>query len=626
MNIDEDFRRALALHQAGRRADAEQIYRQILAAHPRHAPSLHFLGVAAFQAGDPRRAIELIEAALAIDPSAAETYNNLGVVCQNAGELDRAARAFQRALELVPRYPEALKGLGDVHYVRGQHEQAATHYVAALAAAPRFVEAAMNLGTTYRVLGKPREAEAVFRSAISMRPPRAEDLVQLADLLASEKRWPEAIDLYRSAVEQAPAWIFGAAKLGMALQTAGRVREAIAWYENVLSRGMDDAGLYVGLGDARQLVGDLAEAATAYCAALRKDVRNRFGWAGLGMMRQIAGRYADALACYRRAVALDPDFAQAHFNMASLHLLHGRFEEGWSEYAWRWKLPSPPAPGLNSPLWDGKPTAGALLVQTEQGLGDTLQFIRYVPKLKSVAGRIIVQCEAALASILARMPAVDQVVVRGQPLPEHEAHVPMLGLPPIFETRLTTIPAEVPYLSADPARASRWQAELAGERALRVGIVWRGNPHHRLDVLRSFAATYFVPLARIDGVRLYSLQKGAGSEQLAELPSELGIVNLAERITDLDDTAAILEHLDLLITCDSAPTHLAGALARPVWVPLPYSPDWRWLLEREDSPWYPTMRLFRQDDSCRWEPVFERIASELSALARRHAGRGSESQ
>jgi hypothetical protein len=267
-------------------------------------------------------------------------------------------------------------------------------------------------------------------------------------------------------------------------------------------------------------------------------------------------------------------------------------------------------------LWDGSDLHGrTILLWTEQGLGDSIQFVRYAPLVAARGGRVLLHVPESLAALLAACPGVGRVVTEDEPLPDFDCHAPLMSLPLLLGTTLESIPAAVPYLSADPARIERWRRELDGVAGLKVGVAWQGNPAHKKDRQRSFPLTRFEPIARISGVRLFSLQKGFGAEQL-EGGVSFPITELGSRLLDLTDTAAVLANLDLLICPDTSPAHLAGALGVPVWVALPFACDWRWLADREDSPWYPTLRLYRQERQGDWDPVFERITSDLAQLVR----------
>jgi hypothetical protein len=333
-----------------------------------------------------------------------------------------------------------------------------------------------------------------------------------------------------------------------------------------------------------------------------------------------------------------------------LWLLRGDFAQGWSEYEWRWLQPNTPPRSLPQPLWDGSPLDGKIiLLHAEQGLGDTLHFIRYAPLVQQRGGKVIVECQSALRPLLTGFPGVSSLVDRGATLPAFEVQAPLLSLPRILNTRLNAIPNEVPYLHADSKLVSRWRRELRKDEggrmtddvggyasssfrlhpsSFRIGIAWQGSPTYRYDRQRSIPLSQFAPLSQIAGVRLISLQKGPGAEQLQMMKEEEGQGNekstmdtvssfvLDETVGAFVDTGAIMEQLDLVICSDSAVAHLAGALGVPVWLALPLVPDWRWLLDREDSPWYPSMRLFRQTRCDQWDDVFERVTAELKTLLR----------
>ena len=291
----------------------------------------------------------------------------------------------------------------------------------------------------------------------------------------------------------------------------------------------------------------------------------------------------------------------------------GRFEQGWPGYEWRWKCKEfGSLPPFQPPLWDGSSLDGrTILVHAEQGLGDTLQFIRYVPSLHQRGGRVILMCQPPLVRLLTRSPGIERLLAHGDPVPEFDVHTPLLSLPRLLGTTLESVPADVPYLEAEPQLVEAWRHRLGSYPGFKVGIVWQGNPKFRLDRLRSIPLAQFAPLARVPGVHLFSLQKGPGAEQLAAVTDRFPVTDLGRRLDDFMDTAAVLKNLDLVISVDTAIAHLAGALGIPVWVALPFAPDWRWLMGREDSPWYPTMRLFRQTRPGQWEDVFHHIAEAL---------------
>ena len=322
------------------------------------------------------------------------------------------------------------------------------------------------------------------------------------------------------------------------------------------------------------------------------------------------GELREAIAYHRRAVALAPDNLEVHRALALALLAAGDFEEGWREYDWRQRRRYP------QPAWDGGPLAGrSILVYQEDGLGDTLQFARYVPLVAASGGRVILECAAPLARLLQRLAGVERVVVAGDPLPAFDTHAALMSLPACVGTTRDTIPRAVPYLAADPRLVESWRARLGRADALSVGLVWRGNPCHPNDSNRSMRRADLAPLGRVPGVHLYGLQVGPAGASVDG--------NLGPQLNNFDDTAAVVSVLDLVITVDTSVAHLAGALGRPVWVLLSSPHDWRWHLEHETSPWYPSMRLYRQERPGDWGPVVERVAVELARLAALHERTGA---
>ena len=338
------------------------------------------------------------------------------------------------------------------------------------------------------------------------------------------------------------------------------------------------------------------------------------------------GHYAEAAASYRRALQLRPSYADARANLGLALLALGDYAQGWTEYEWRTDLPRM-ARSFAQPRWQGEAFAGrTLLVHAEQGLGDTLQFIRFAPLVKQLGGTVLLECPGSLVRVLECCAGVDRIVASGDPLPHFDIRASVMSLPGILKITLDTLPASVPYLSANAAGVQAWQQELSSYPEFKVGIVWQGNPGtlhpewRAWDQRRSIPLASFEPLARLPGVRIFSLQKGDGTEQLAERRGQetraerWGIVELGDRLNDFTDTAAVMMNLDLIISADTSPVHLAGALGRPAWVALPHTGCWRWLVERPDSPWYPTLRLFRQPRPGAWAEVFAQMRDELAAM------------
>jgi hypothetical protein len=320
-----------------------------------------------------------------------------------------------------------------------------------------------------------------------------------------------------------------------------------------------------------------------------------------------------AAEAYRQAIEWRADFVSAKFNLALTQLLQGSFVEGFTGFEARWDLPdlAKTRQHFSQPQWDGSDLNGrTILLHAEQGIGDTIQFIRYAPLVAQRGGRVVFQCPEAMTRLFEGFPGIDRFVVRGRELPEFDLHCPLLSLPLAMKTTLETIPASVPYLSADAESVSRWRKRLPRD-SVNVGLAWAGRAEHSNDRLRSMALTDFAPLVDAPGVNFFSLQKGDAAEQLRSTPDGLAITDWTEQLQDLSDTAALIDALDLVITVDTSVAHLAGALGKPVWVLLPFAPDWRWMLDRSDSPWYPTMRLFRQPQARDWRSPVEQVAQAL---------------
>jgi hypothetical protein len=320
-------------------------------------------------------------------------------------------------------------------------------------------------------------------------------------------------------------------------------------------------------------------------------------------------------------LALRPDFASARYNRSLAWLTKGDFARGWSEYEWRWKLPGAPSTAPHpQPKWDGAPAPNAtILLDAEQGLGDTIQFARYAPLVKACVGRVILRCQQPLVGLLSSLGGVDRVVGQDEPLPNFDAWLPLLSVPQFFTPSLEAIPRAVPYLSVDDSLVQFWRPRIERFAGLRVGIHWQGNPAFLKDRFRSMPLACFEPLGRLPGIHLFSLQKGAGSEQLTHRTVTFPVVDLELKSTEVHasflDTAAIVRCLDAVVTSDTSLAHLCGALGVETWLAVPHVPEWRWLLDRDDTPWYPTLRLVRQSQVGQWGGVFVRIAAALRQRA-----------
>jgi tetratricopeptide (TPR) repeat protein len=605
---------AIERHRTGQFPEAERALRQILAADPQHADAWHLLGVIAHQVGQHAAAIDCFSKAVDFDPQAAIYHNSLGAAYRAMGQLDDAARCYRRALDRRPELPGIHKNLGNVFMEQGNFAAAEACYRQALELSPDSAEAHSKLGDALAERERLEDAARCYRSALELTPDDVETLNKLGNAHAQLDQHAAAVECYRRLLEFMPDSAEVLSNLGNVLTQQGEINGALACYRRALELRPDWAELHNNLGTALKKQGSLAAAEASCRRALELNPEFAVAHFTLANCLKEQARFDEAAESYDRALELDPKDRDAHFGRSLLWLLRGDFQRGWADYQWRNRMKNLVA--VCDPrhvLWDGRRFPGkTILIQFEQGLGDTLQFIRYVPLVKERGGTVVVGCQPELFRLLASVQGIDRLVVPGgEPLADFDLYVPLMSLPGIFGTTLESVPAEVPYLHPEPAQVERWKQTLAGSAEFKVGVVWQGSAENTRDHLRSFPAICLAPLARVPGTRLYSLQKGPGRLQLVDARQAFDIVDLADELADFSETAAAMKCLDLVISCDTSPAHLAGALGVPVWVPLAFVADWRYLLDRLDSPWYPNMRLFRQRERGNWREVFERVAAAL---------------
>lgn len=466
--------------------------------------------------------------------------------------------------------------------------------------------------------GQVTDATLAFQQALRLDPQSAETHNALSVALRLQRRLDEAIAHCREAVRLAPNMAEAHNNLGSMLDEQGHTEEAIRSFGEAMRLQPDLADAWSNLGVALYRAHRYEAAAAHYrrAIALRPDFAEAHNNLA-GAMFEL-GQSAAALACFTEAIRLNPAYREAHYGRALIWLSRGEFERGWPEFEWR--FPGGAAQRYGRPRWDGTDLAGrTILLEAEQGLGDTLQFVRYGSLLQRQGGKVVLVCQPRLVRLLARgCTALDQVMPQGERLPPFDVHLPLLSLPGLLGTTLGSVPADVPYLHPDRDLIKRWRAELSPLPGFKIGVAWQGSRHHRGDRERSIPLSEFEPLARVPGVQLISLQRDSGEDQLEQVRSRFRIIDYADCLDraagPFMDTAALMHSLDLVISCDSAVGHLAGAMGIPAWVALSASPDWRWLRNRDDSPWYPTLRLFRQTSHGQWSDVFERMSDSVARI------------
>jgi tetratricopeptide (TPR) repeat protein len=613
-NNQAELTRALNLYYSGRPAEAVQICQRVLESDRRNPDLWCFLGVVQRAAGDPEQAVLSYHEALRLRPGFPEAWNNLGNALIVLNRLDEAATAFQQVLRMKPDSPEAHNNLGALLRKRGQIREAAQHYQEALRLKPDYPDAHNNLGDAFASLERHEDAIICYRNALLLKPDYPEAHTNLGNSLVHLKQLEEGIAHHREALRLRPDYVEAHCNLGNALAAQKDHPAAEQCYRESIRLRPDYPEGHHNLGTALAELGRLPEAEAEYREALRlkPDYDDAVGNLATAVLHQ--GRPEEAAVVYDIILKRKPDDADTHMGKAFCYLLAGNLERGWREYEWRWRSKEFGSLPYTQPQWDGSPLGSrTILLHVEQGLGDTLFSVRYAAKVKERGGNVVMLCQKPLRKLLSRCQGIDQFIDKDDPLPAFDCHAPMMSLPGIFGTTLETVPAEVPYLFPDPDLVEQWRGEFPADGMLKIGLGWQGNPGFKGDKLRSIPLAKFAPLGEVPGVRWYSLQKGFGSEQLATAP--FPVIDLASRLDEAAgpfmDTAAVLQHLDLLITCDSALAHLAGGLGVHTWLATGFAPHWISMLGREDSPWYPTMQLFRQRTWGDWEDIFRRMAEQL---------------
>jgi len=500
------------------------------------------------------------------------------ITLHGEGKIEEAEAAYWAVLDIDPDQPDALHRLGFMSFEKGEKDKAVELVSRSIAVNPGNPAYHANLGLMLRSLQRLPEALECFQNAIALRPEDANNHYQMGETLRLQEKYAEAEALYRQAIAVKPDFYSAIHILGVVLEEQGQAEEAEACYRTVLQGSGDSAPVLYNLGN------------------LLKDQH----------------RADEAIATYERAIELNPDFAEAHVHLAFARFLKGDYAAGRDDYEWRWKVPtftSPPR-AFEQPAWDGSPLEGRkVLLHAEQGFGDTLQFSRFAGVVANLDGKVILECQPALKRLMETLPGTEAVIAHGDALPAFDCHAPLLSVPGLLGTTLETIPADGPYLFAEKDLVSEWSKRFSDVRGIKIGIAWQGTAEKRGNQNRACPLSQFQPLIDNPEIEVFSLQK-----ELAENDKPLpdGVRDLSEELNDFTDTAAIMSALDLIISIDTAVVHLAGALGLPTGLLLTAGGDWRWLMDRLDSPWYPTVRIYRQPPDGDWGGIFEKISADVA--------------
>ena len=615
-DLSQALTQAVELHRKGDLAEAERLYLRVLAARSDHFDALQMLGLVRYQQKRLPEALSLLDAAVQAKPDFPPLLLNRGLVLDALDRRAEALASYDKALVLDPNYAEALHHRGLVLRGLARPAEALASFDQALAIRPGYVEDHYNRGNVLQDLKRPAEALASFDQALAIKPDHVGALNNRGLALLGLQRPADALASFERALAIRPDHVRALNNRGNTLQALRRPAEALAAYEKALAVQPAHAEALYNRGIVLRDLKRPAEALASFDRALSAAPNHVDAFNNRGIVLRDLDRPLEALASYDRALSIDPGYAEAHSNRSCLALLLGDFERGWEEFEWRWRVPdfAPWRRDFAQPLWRGDtPLAGrTILLHAEQGFGDAIQFVRYVPLVAARGAIVVLEVPPPLTALFSRIAGAARVVGRGEELPAFDCHCPLLSLPLAFNTRLDTIPATVPYLAASHDRVLKWEPRLPQTGQRRVGIAWAGNASFKGDQARSIGLARLSPLLAVAGIELVSLQRDLREGDSDILRSHPHVVHLGDAIEDFDDTAAVMSALDLVISSDTSVAHLAGALGKPVWILLQYAADWRWLRERGDNPWYPTARLFRQPEIDDWDSVVRRVTDELS--------------
>ncbi len=611
------FKAAGVSQRTGETEKTRQLCQQILALNPEQANELQALAILFANLGEPAQAIELLERAITKDPQIASYHYNLGVLYAESQQQENACRCYRNVLALQPDNAQALNNLGVLLQNTGQTQEAMDCYQKAIQIDPKQVNAYNNLGNICKEKNQYSQAIAYYQKAIATNPNYVQAYANMAAVYGKQRNFAKAIELFEKALAIAPQHADIHANMASILTDANQVTDAIKHLQIALrikSNDPDLLGKYVTtLVRARKFTD--AETKIQQLLKLAPQYPPSYLIAGMCYVQQT--KFTQAEQMFKHALSLDSECANAHFYYSMVLLTKGHFSQGWQEFEWRWQKPdfTSQKRDFAQPLWDGKPLNGkTLLVHTEQGIGDSLQFIRLLNKVKAFGDSIILECEPVLETLFRRSFSLKQVVNKTQKLPKFDTHIPLLSLAKLFNITLETIPKDTPYLQADAELCAHWAEQFKQYSGCKIGIVWAGNPQHSNDYNRSMPFATIKPLLTVPNTHFFSLQKLLFGKESHKLPLYTQMIDLDPYLKDFDASAAIIENLDLVISVDTATAHLAGALGKPTWILLPFSPDWRWLLERDDSPWYPSAHLFRQTKPGDWATVIAKVVDSLRAL------------
>ena len=642
-----------SLHQQGKLKEAQTIYEKVLAIQSNHFDALQLLGTLSLQTKEYTKAVDFLTKALKLNPDYAEAYSNRGLALRELKRLDEALVSYDRAISIKPDYAEAYFNRGNALKELKRLDEALVSYDRAISIKPDHAEAYFNRGNALIELKRLDEALVSYDRAISIKPDHADaysnrgnalrELKRLDEALASYDRaisirldhadaysnrgvvlqellrLDEALASYDRAISIKPDYADAYSNRGDALRELKRLDEALASYDRAISIKPDYADAYSNRGNALRELKRLDEALVSYDRAISIRPDHAEAYSNRGVVLQEFLRLDEALASYDRAISIKPDYADAHSNLSLCHLLEGNFQDGWQEYEWRLKRKNiKKTAGIRNfsqPLWLGKESLKdkTILLHSEQGLGDTIQFCRYALLVVQLGANAILEVQRPLVNLLKNLEGISQIFSQGDTLPEFDYQCPLLSLPLAFKTDLHSIPPVSQHITSDREKVTKWKTKLRDNFKLRVGLVWSGSAGHENDHNRSLTLAQLLPHLS-SNMEYVCLQKEVRDIDKVLLEQHSELKYFSDALEDFTDTAALCELMDFVISVDTSVAHLACTLGKQTWVILPYSPDWRWLLDRDDNPWYPEAKLYRQEKIGDWDSVLRKVNFDLEEL------------
>jgi hypothetical protein len=608
----------LALHELRQFDAAIACYRQAIAIRPYYVEAFSNWGLAFHELKQFDAAISCYNQAIAIRPDYAEAYSNKGNALQKLKQFDAAIACYDQAIAIRPYFAQAFSNRGQALHELRQFDAAIDSFDQAIAISPDYAQVFSNRGNALLELKQCNAAIASYDQAISLKPDCVEAYFNRGNALLILKQFSAAVASYDQAIASKPDFADAFFNRGNAFQELKKFDAAIASYDMAIAIRPDYVDAFSNRGNALQELKEFDAAITSYnmAIAIRPDYVDAFS--NKGNAQQNLKQFDAAIACYDQAIGIDPDYADAHWNKSLAMLLQGDYDNGWQLYEWRCKTIdfAPTRRNFTQPLWRGNDSieGKSILLYSEQGLGDTLQFCRYIRLVSALGARVILEVEPALIGLLKQIGGIAGFVAKGDLLPEFDFHCPLLSLPLAFKTTIETIPSSRKYLSASADKVNEWMSRSGRKTKPRIGLVWSGSARHSNDRNRSLSLSS-LKACLPGGYQYVSLQKEVREIDQAALRSGPAISHCGDKLKDFDETAALCELMDLVISVDTSVAHLSAALGKPTWILLPFLPDWRWLLDRNDSPWYDSVRLYRQESPGDWQSVLKRVHADLSTQA-----------